>query len=116
MDCFIIQIYHAKEYDSIHELGFDYIIYTLYKATDYEKEITALLELAQSHDLVGITFPKRYIKKFGEDFYGPLMEAGIPLYIHTENDTEEMAYYLNLGIDAIYTDNVEGNDVFRKNH
>ena len=52
---FIVQIYHASEYDDVKKAGFPYIIYTLYEATEEELTEKALLKAAKK-PLVGFTF------------------------------------------------------------
>ena len=55
-DHFIIQMYHADEYEPIRALGFQNIIYTLYATAPEEREVSRLLEFADTHELVGYTY------------------------------------------------------------
>lgn len=99
---FIIQIYHASEYEKIRELGFKNIIYTLYRTSQEEREISLLIDFAKSHSLIGFT----YWYYFAETYLETFSKNNIPSYIHTVNDKNEQAEFFNLGVDAIYTDSL----------
>ena len=104
-DRFIAQIYSADEYDKVRELGFDSIIYTLYRLTWNEKTDTAALaEFAKSHPLVGYTFAAELCDK--EGYVDGMKKAGVPLFIHTIDGAEEQQKYFDMGIDGIYTNDV----------
>ena len=102
-DHFIIQIYHAKEYDFMRELGFRNIIFTLYCTTPSERTSEKLLDFAQNHELVGYT----YWFKFTDIYLEKFLAAGIPSFIHTVNEKDEREAFLQNGVAAIYTDEVE---------
>ncbi len=102
-DNFIIQIYHASEYDQIRALGFRNIIYTLYASSAEEREVNTLLVFAQNHELIGFT----YWADWQDTYLQPFLAAGYSSYVHTVNDIEERNALLNLGIEAIYTDIVD---------
>lgn len=97
---FIIQIYHASEYEKIRELGFKNVIYTLYRTSQEEREISLLIDFAKSHPLIGFT----YWYYFAETYLDSFSKNKIPSYIHTVNDKNEQAEFFNLGVSAIYTD------------
>lgn len=103
---FIVQIYAEDEYAKIRELGFEYIIYTLYRLdwnakTDYK----SLSGFAESHPLIGFTFSYELCDVDG--FVDGMLKSGVPLYIHTVNDETEQQKYFDMGISAIYTDNLQ---------
>ncbi|HAZ95835.1 MAG TPA: hypothetical protein DCW73_00960 [Treponema sp.] len=102
IDRFIIQIYHASEYDKIRELGFKNIIYTLYRTSQEEREISLLIDFAKSHPFVGFT----YWYYFAETYLETFSRNNIPSYIHTVNDKNEQVKFFNLGAAAIYTDSL----------
>lgn len=105
---FIIQIYDAEEYDDIRELGFEYIIYTLYRLDWKEKTDTrALAKFAAKHPLIGYTFSWELCEVDG--YVDGMKHAGVPLFIHTVNDPSEQQAYFDMGIDGIYTDMTEEN-------
>ena len=108
---FIVQIYHPDEYERIRELGFCYVIYTLYMATPDELTADATREFINDADLVGVTFWMDYPESFTESFE-VLRQSGLPLFVHTVNDKEQMESYIDMGIDGIYTDVVNKEDQF----
>lgn len=106
LDRFIVQIYSEEEYKPARELGFDYIVYTLYRLdwagkTDWEH----LGEFEKKNPLVGITFGYTLIHD-AEGYLEGMLSLDAPLYIHTVNGTEEQQKYFRMGIDGIYTDDV----------
>ena len=100
---FIIQIYHTDEYDRIRELGFTYIIYTLYRATDTELTPEDLTQFIKHHKLIGVCFWADFEESYPESFEA-LKATGLPLFVHTINDREQMQKFLDLGVTGIYTD------------
>lgn len=104
---FIVQIYAEEEYDVARELGFDYIIYTLYRLdwagkTDWRH----LDEFEAEHPLVGYTFNYTLIHD-AAGYLDGMLSIGVPLFIHTVNGDEEQGKYFEMGIDGIYTDEVK---------
>ena len=51
-DHFIVQIYHASEYDEIRELGYPYILFTIYRTKAEEHSYQALRDISASRNLV----------------------------------------------------------------
>lgn len=108
MNRFIIQIYDAAEYDAVRELGFEYVIYTLYRLDWNSKTDTrALAKFAAEHPLIGYTFSYELCEVDG--YVDGMKKTGVPLFIHTVNDPAEQQTYFDMGIDGIYTDMTEGN-------
>lgn len=100
---FIPQIYAGDEYDPVRELGYEYVIYTLYRLDWNGKTDTdALCAYAAGHPLLAFTFS--YELCAVEGYVDGMRKAGIPLYIHTVNDPDEQAAYFDMGISGIYTD------------
>ena len=100
---FIIQIYHEDEYDKIKALGFNNIIYTLYRATDEELETEELLGFVNGSKLTAVTFWDEFQTQY-EDAFVKLKETKVPLFVHTVNDKERMRELFDMGITGIYTD------------
>ena len=102
-DRFIIQIYHESEYDPIRELGFQNLIYTLYRAADEERNLWEIARFAEKHELVGITIQK-------EQFYSAknriaMAHCGLPFMFHTVDDGAEIEAMLRKPyVAAVYTD------------
>lgn len=106
LDRFIVQIYSEEEYDPVRELGFDYVVYTLYRLdwagkTDWEH----LGEFEREHPLVGYTFNYTLIDD-AQGYLDGMLSIDVPLYIHTVNGADEQQKYFKMGIDGIYTDDV----------
>lgn len=102
-DRFIIQIYHEREYDPVHEMGFRNLIYTLYRADDFERNLWRIAHFAETHELVGITMQK-------ELFYGTknrvaMAHCGVPFMFHTVDREEEIERMLQKPfVLGVYTD------------
>ena len=103
-DRFIVQIYHADEYEAIYEMGFHNIIYTLYRATSEERSAAELKTFCSSHLLVGLTLHRKWFSD--EAYFNAVWEIGTPLYIHTIDDQEKMLRMFANGVDAIYTNEI----------
>ena len=100
---FIVQIYHEAEYIPVNKIGFPYIIYTLYRAEDRERNLWEIARFAQRHELVGITIQ-------WEQFYSwknqiAMNHCGTPFMFHTVDDEEEIAEMLAKPyVLGVYTD------------
>ncbi|WP_026497357.1 glycerophosphodiester phosphodiesterase family protein [Butyrivibrio sp. WCD3002] len=103
-DRFIVQIYHAKEYEPVIRSGFDYVIFTLYETEEAERTPEALLGIAKKH-LVGFTVYAEWADD--PQFLESLKKTDTPIYVHTVNEDAEMAAYFDLGIKGIYTDRTD---------
>ena len=103
---FIVQIYDESEYDAIRALGFEYIVYTLYRLEWGPKvDWKALGEFSKTHPLIGFTFSYELCSVSG--YVEGMRKSGTPLYIHTVNGDEEQQKYFDMGITGIYTDDVK---------
>lgn len=103
---FIVQIYDESEYDAVRELGFEYIVYTLYRLEWAPKvDWRALGEFSKTHPLIGFTFSYELCSVDG--YVEGMLKSGTPLYIHTVNGEEEQQPYFDMGITGIYTDDVK---------
>ena len=76
-DRFVIQIYHASEYDDVAKAGFPYIIYTLYETEEGERTGAALLKAAKKQ-LIGFTFHIDLTED--SDFMNSMKKTGTPLF------------------------------------
>lgn len=108
MNRFVIQVYHESEYEYVSKMGFENIIFSLYKLDWESKTDTAsLVEFAKNNKLFGYTFPASLCDM--EGYVSSLLDADVPLFIHTVNDKKEQQKYFEMGISGIYTDNVTHN-------
>lgn len=94
----IVQIYDTKEYQAVKNMGFNNIIFTLYRTDISEEEI---IKFANSNKLLAVTINEhRYKAGYGKK----IINSGINLFIHTINDLDDANAYLKQGVSAIYTD------------
>ena len=102
IDRFVIQIQHEEDYEPVRELGFDYILYTLYNTEDWERTPGALKRMICRYDVVNLTF----WDSWADDpaFMEPVSALGVPVFLHTVNDEETAGHYTGLGADGFYTD------------
>ncbi len=105
LDQFIVQIYHDSEYELVRDLGFKYVILTLYRASNEELRIMEEEGMLDEHNLTALTFWADWVSD--DTFYNEVKSLGMPLCIHTVNDVSEMKRYLDEGISCIYTDNTD---------
>ena len=103
-DRFIIQIYHAKEYEPVIRAGFDHVIYTLYETDESERTEKALMDIAKKH-LAGFTVYAEWVDD--PQFLEILKKTDTPIYVHTVNEDAAIASYFDLGIKGIYTDRTD---------
>ncbi len=95
----IPQIYSPREYQSVRELGFEHIIFTLYRS---KLSNEAILEFVERTSLYGITMPvPRALKK---GFAQRLTEKGARVFVHTVNSTKKINELHESGIWGFYTD------------
>lgn len=97
-DLVIPQIYTPSEYEAARVIGFDDIIWTLYR---FEGDADDILRYAAEMELYAVTMP-RYMAERG--LARKLSAMGISTYVHTINARGEMHYFKELGVDEIYTD------------
>ncbi len=108
-DRVVIQVYSEEEYNIAAGLGFDNIIYSLYKLDWNSKtDVDSLVKFARYHKLIGFTFSYELCGVPG--YVDGMKKAGIPLYVHTVNDPSEVRKYLDMGIYGVYTDIVGHTD------
>ena len=96
-------LFQDEIYKAIKDIGFNYIIYTLYRAGEDELSADALKKFVNSSRLCAVTFWADFPSQRTESFEA-LKECGIPLFVHTINDPKEMKSFIDLGISGIYTD------------
>lgn len=105
LERFVIQIYTDAEYESVAELGFSHIIFTLYSLSRAEKlDIRHWVEFAAAHPLTGYTYPVEYLEV--EGYTQAMAETGLPLFVHTVNGQEDIRRCYAQGISAVYTDDI----------
>jgi len=96
---FIPQIYDPKEYKKVKNIGYNDIIWTLYRYTNNNKKI---IKLSKKMDLFAITMPK---DRAQSELPLLLKKNKIKSYVHTINSMKEYFFYTNhFKVDQIYSD------------
>ena len=96
----IPQIYRARNFHAIKQLGYEQIIWTLYRYR-YDNE-QVLEEVHMLSGPVAITMPRH---RADSNLPMELNLLGIPTYVHTINSAEEShRYRTEQGVTEIYTD------------
>ncbi len=99
---FAVQIYGRDEYAEVVSLGFDKVIYTLYRQPLERYDVELISEfVAQSEKLVALTYAADVENT---DAIAKIVEIGIPVYIHTVNSADEQKFWRELGVYGFYTD------------
>jgi glycerophosphoryl diester phosphodiesterase len=100
LDGFIPQIYNPKNFDDVQKLGFNKIIWTLYRYNGSNKDI--LDEIENFNGTVAITMPTY---KLENNLLTKLKKQKISIYTHTINNKEEFKKLKEeFFIDNVYTD------------
>ncbi|MDI5893074.1 sulfatase-like hydrolase/transferase [Halomonas rhizosphaerae] len=98
-DSFVPQVYQPTEYYIARLLGFDNVIWTLYR---FRGDNEAVISHLENMDLYGLTMPRGKVDaglaKMAFD------ERGVRSYVHTINSEDEYQKYLDQGASEIYTD------------
>lgn len=102
LERFIPQIYDFDEYEVARELGFEHIIYTMYKVY---KTDDMIIGFAQSNPLYAVTFGE---SRATPRFLRRLNEVGVSTYVHTINSEEKYYELKSLGATGVYTDYLYG--------
>ncbi len=96
----IPQIYNPKNYAAVKQMGFEQIIWTLYR---YSGSNYTVIEWVGKWDgAFAVTMPKTRARS---PLPGALNTRGIATYVHTVNKVREMEQFIDdFGITEIYTD------------
>jgi len=96
----IPQIYEPLNFDSVKNMGFRQLIWTLYRYPGTGYQVIQWLDQWQA--VIAVTMPKDRAQSALPKALG---QRGIPTYVHTINNQEEMDRFINeFGITEIYTD------------
>ena len=96
----IPQIYQPEEYADVKTLGFQQIIWTLYRFKGGDDAVIA--HVAEMQSPLAVTMPAQRTEK---ELALNLKNLGIPTYVHTINDLAASERFLTkLNISEIYTD------------
>lgn len=99
LDRVVVQIYNEPMLETVKEVyAFPSIIYTLYATQDTEDQV---IDFVQKNDIDAVTMPEY---KVNQNFVAKLNSAGSVTYVHTINDTEQVANYEKWGVYGVYSD------------
>ncbi|QDP00358.1 glycerophosphodiester phosphodiesterase family protein [Thalassotalea sp. PS06] len=101
-DRVIPQIYNPEDFYTVREIGFNYVIWTLYKFKEDDK--TVLSWAKQFDNKVAVTMP---LYRANTTLPKELNKLNIPSYSHTINDLNLFKYLQQKGISEIYTDIIQ---------
>jgi glycerophosphoryl diester phosphodiesterase len=95
---FIVQIYSPEELPEARRLGFEHIIFTLYKSQMSDADV---IDVARRENLFGVTMP---VARARTGLAPRLVAAGVRVFAHTVNSAKEGATLAKAGVAGVYTD------------
>ena len=99
---FIPQIYNEDEYFAVKKLGYEEIIFTLYRVGSYSNEKIA--KIVENLDLFGLTMDPSRLRSGIVD---KIKNKDFFIYVYTVNSyLRFLQYKIFFGADEIYTDNL----------
>ena len=102
----IPQIYDPENFIKAKKIGFNQVIWTLYRYTGDNRSVLAWAKKFEGP--FAITMPKH---RADSELPRALGALNIPSYVHTVNDTQEYMRYRSNGITEIYTDFLPVNNI-----
>jgi len=105
---FIPQIYDPSEFKPAKLLGFEKVIFTLYRSSLSDAEV---IRFATHNNPFAITMPVR--RAFSFSLLNELNQKGVIVYAHTINKIEILNYLRGKGLHGIYTDKILPEDLSR---
>ncbi len=98
---FVPQIYHRSELEPVHELGYEHVIFTLYRSQATDDDV---VEFARERELLAVTLPEGRARK--SSLAWRLGHVGTPAYAHTLNDPLKARRLRARGVTGLYTDHL----------
>jgi phosphoglycerol transferase len=96
----IPQVYDPNNLDAVKKMGFENIIWTLYRFRNGNEDVLDWVD--NFGDNIAVTMPK---ERAESDLPKQLRERSIPTYVHTVNSVQEEEKYINeFGVSELYTD------------
>lgn len=93
------QIYHPSEFPAVNRLGFERIIFTVYRFRNM-KNLTARF-LRKTPQICALTVPDKWIEK--KNYLRLIKQCQIDIYVHSINDEKRRDYLYSKGVKGIYT-------------
>jgi glycerophosphoryl diester phosphodiesterase len=98
---FLVQIYAPEELPSVRQLGFEQVLFTVYRST---LSVSTIERFARDAGLTGLVLPL-YRAERG-DFNALRGATDLPLLVHTINDPITGQWLLEQGYAGLYTDDL----------
>jgi glycerophosphoryl diester phosphodiesterase len=99
LDRFVPQIYEPFELEAVRALGFNTIIFTLYRSDLGDQQV---LDFIGTAGLWAVTMPGR--RAASGELAARLAASGVPVYVHTVNDRVTLERLRTVGVHGVYTD------------
>ena len=96
---FIPQVYQFGELGSVRALGFENVIFTMYRTRATASEV---LSFGSNHDLFAVTMPWK--RALSLSLPQELRKRGVFVYAHTVNSLDVWRELQGVGVSGIYTD------------
>jgi len=93
------QIYRPESYLEVRRIGYDHVIFTLYKSDLSDQRV---IDFATDNPLFGVTMPIRHAME--GILPAELAENGVRVFVHTVNDYPTMNRLRTHGVYGVYTD------------
>ena len=93
------QIYHPESYLEVRELGYDHVVFSLYKTEFSNRQV---IDFAIANPLVGVTMPVR--RAVEGTLPAELAANGVRVFVHTVNDYPTANRLRTEGVYGVYTD------------
>ncbi len=95
----IPQIYHPSEFPKIKAMGFEQMIFTVYRFKK-RKNLTARF-LRQNPEISALTVPDKWIEK--KNYVKLAKQCDIDIFVHSINDEKRREQLKKLGVRGIYS-------------
>jgi glycerophosphoryl diester phosphodiesterase len=111
---FIPQIYQPDEFLEAINMGYQDIIWTLYRYPHISDPVEIISQLSRWEEKYAVrpfavTLP---VTAVGKGIVEVLLKAGVPAYVHTVNSCDEYVRLRRLGVSSIYTDFIDVTNCF----
>jgi glycerophosphoryl diester phosphodiesterase len=83
------------------KMGYENIVITLYRMTVHHRDV---ITFAERRDLFGVI--RRSELARDSQLATKLLDMGVPVYVHTLNDSSEQVELNGVGVTGIYTDDI----------
>jgi glycerophosphoryl diester phosphodiesterase len=104
---FVAQVFHPREYPEVRAMGFDRVVYSLYKIRIPTVEIKTFIKEAE---LFGLAMKAPHKQQDFEALLQTANDHRIFVYVQTVNDMDQWLTLKAQGVNGIYTDDLYHQD------